>query len=108
MIPLRDDTPRFTTPFITYFLLALNIAIFIFEKMLDERSLTIFLYQFGVVPTHVTQALGAGLVGSATDLYGQFPSPSLCRPRRDRQAKVRQVPRRLSPRAHRGRRLSRS
>jgi hypothetical protein len=31
---------------------------------------------FDIVPV-VTQALGSGLVGSATDLYTQYPSPSL-------------------------------
>ena len=60
MIPLRDDTPRFTTPFVTYFLLALNIAVFLFELSLDESSRTAFFFQFGIVPVHVTGALAAG------------------------------------------------
>ncbi len=68
MIPLRDDTPRFTTPFVTYFLLALNIAVFLFELSLDESSRTAFFFQFGIVPVHVTGALTAGAVGT-----GFFP-----------------------------------
>lgn len=63
MIPLRDDTPRFTTPFVTYFLLALNIAVFLFELLLDDNSRTAFFYQFGIVPAHVTGALSSGAVG---------------------------------------------
>ena len=63
MIPLRDDTPRFTTPFVTYFLLALNIAVFLFELLLDDNRRTAFFYQFGVVPAHVTGALAHGAVG---------------------------------------------
>ena len=65
MIPLRDDTPRFTTPFVTYFLLALNIAVFLFELALDETGRTAFFYQFGIVPVHVTGALSSAAIGSA-------------------------------------------
>src|SRR3954463_6714193 len=72
MIPLRDDTPRFTTPFVTYFLLALNIGVFFFELALDDNSRTAFFYQFGVVPTHVTGALGTGAL--STSLFPLFTS----------------------------------
>jgi membrane associated rhomboid family serine protease len=68
MIPLKDDTPRFTTPFVTYFLLALNIGVFFFELALNDDGRTAFFYQFGVVPSHVTGALGAGGLGA-----GFFP-----------------------------------
>jgi membrane associated rhomboid family serine protease len=64
MIPLRDDTPRFTTPFVTYFLLALNVAVFLFELALDENGRTAFFYQFGIVPVHVTGTLGSGALGA--------------------------------------------
>jgi len=30
MFPIRDDQPRFSTPYLTYFLIALNLAIFLF------------------------------------------------------------------------------
>ncbi len=30
MIPLRDDQPRFSTPYVTYFLIGLNSVIFLF------------------------------------------------------------------------------
>ena len=30
-VPIRDDQPRFSTPYLTYFLIALNLAIFLFE-----------------------------------------------------------------------------
>ena len=57
MIPLRDDAPRAGTPLVTYFLLAVNITVFLFEKTLDPRSLTLLTYQFGVVPYFVESAL---------------------------------------------------
>src|SRR5438309_12037 len=34
MIPLRDDTPRFSTPYITYFLIILNVVVFLYEAIL--------------------------------------------------------------------------
>src|SRR5580704_10774159 len=57
MIPLRDDTPRFSTPYVTYFLIALNTAIFLFEWSVGLQSkadLNALIFQFGVVPSHVT------------------------------------------------------
>jgi membrane associated rhomboid family serine protease len=57
MIPIRDDTPRFSTPYVTYFLIALNTAIFLFEWSVGLQSkadLNALIFQFGVVPRHVT------------------------------------------------------
>ncbi len=57
MIPIRDDTPRYSTPYVTYFLIALNVLVFLFEVSLDRQSLAIFLNQFGVVPARFTGVL---------------------------------------------------
>jgi membrane associated rhomboid family serine protease len=57
MIPIRDDAPRTTTPVVTYFLLAINLLIYLFEATLDPRSESILMYQFGVVPSLVERAL---------------------------------------------------
>ncbi len=54
MIPLRDDAPRFSTPWVTYFLLALNVAVFLFEVMLGPMAREQFLFQFGVIPAEIT------------------------------------------------------
>ncbi len=53
MIPIRDDTPRTTTPYVTYFLVALNLLIFLFEVFLDPRSRSGFIATFGMVPVRV-------------------------------------------------------
>ncbi len=66
MIPLRDDAPRFTTPYLTYFLLALNVVAFLYELLLEPRTRMEFLFQFGVVPTHIT-----GLLHGAEDVNVQ-------------------------------------
>lgn len=53
MFPLRDDQPVFSTPFVTYFLIALNLLIFFFEWQLGLQSrgaLNSLLTQFAVVP----------------------------------------------------------
>jgi membrane associated rhomboid family serine protease len=57
MFPIRDDAPRSTTPFINYFLILLNIAIFLFEWSLQlsggARARADFEMQFAFVPEHV-------------------------------------------------------
>jgi membrane associated rhomboid family serine protease len=53
MFPLRDDQPTFSTPFVTYFLIALNLLIYFFEWQLQIQSrgaLNSLVAQFGIVP----------------------------------------------------------
>jgi membrane associated rhomboid family serine protease len=60
MIPLRDDQPTFSTPFVNYFLIVLNIVIFLWEWSLgiqNHRALNSFLGEFGVVPHHMLAVL---------------------------------------------------
>lgn len=60
MIPIRDDQPRFSKPYITYTLVALNVVVFLFELSIgaqSHRALNAFIYEFGVVPEHFTEAL---------------------------------------------------
>jgi rhomboid family protein len=59
MLPLRDDQPRYSNPWVTWFLIALNLLIFFFEFTLPPRSLDALIRQFGVVPSH-TAAFLAG------------------------------------------------
>jgi membrane associated rhomboid family serine protease len=54
MIPLRDDAPRFSVPAITWFLIALNVLVFLFEVSLPVRQRELFLYEFGVTPIEFT------------------------------------------------------
>lgn len=63
MIPIRDDTPRFSTPYVTYFLIALNTVIFLFEwsvGLQNPADLNALVFQFGVVPRHVTALVSGG------------------------------------------------
>ena len=58
MIPIRDDQPRFSTPYVTYFLIGLNLLIFLFEATLTPQSFKVLLYQLGMVPANITAFLG--------------------------------------------------
>ena len=65
MIPIRDDQPRFSTPYVTYFIIALNALVFLFELSVgaqSDRALNGLIYHFGVVPEHFERALA----GSST------------------------------------------
>jgi len=71
MIPLRDDQPCFSTPFVNYFLIALNVLVFMFElstAFQTRGQLNAFLYEFGVVPSYeislLTGTPGFGLLGA--------------------------------------------
>ncbi len=55
MIPLKDDTPRFSTPYITYFLIALNTLIFLYEMLaFGPHARNQLMFQFGMVPARIT------------------------------------------------------
>src|SRR5579864_259785 len=72
MIPIRDDTPRFSTPFVTYFIIALNTAVFLFELSVggqSHRALNGLMYHFGVVPQLFERALATGSVSSLGGLF---------------------------------------
>ncbi|HEY2734896.1 MAG TPA: rhomboid family intramembrane serine protease [Polyangiales bacterium] len=51
MIPLRDSNPTRTTPVLTYLIIALNVAVFLYQRSLDPESERLFVEQFGLIPT---------------------------------------------------------
>ena len=60
MIPLRDDQPSFSTPFINYFLIASNLLIYFWEFSIgveSPRALNAFVMEFGLVPKHALAVL---------------------------------------------------
>jgi len=57
MLPLKDDQPRYSAPWVTGFLIVLNLLIYFFEWTLDPRSLNHLIRQFGVVPSHLAALL---------------------------------------------------
>ena len=63
MFPIKDDQPRYSTPYVNRFLIGLNLLIYFFQfvqQVQDPRSADLFDRQFGEVPAH----LAAFLAGS--------------------------------------------
>jgi membrane associated rhomboid family serine protease len=60
MLPLKDDQPRYSTPYITWILIALNILVFFYQWTLGPRVGDQFAKTYGEVPAH----LAAFLAGS--------------------------------------------
>ena len=69
MIPIRDDQPSFTTPFINYLLIVLNILVFLYEVHMPSPERQDFVKAFGVEPIRVLA--GFGLVNA------HVPNPSV-------------------------------
>ncbi len=58
MIPLKDDAPRISTPFVNYTLIALNTLAFLYRDFADARTLrNSLVFTFGVVPARMTVVL---------------------------------------------------
>ena len=88
MIPLRDDQPRFSTPYVTYFLIGLNLVVFLLEATLTPQSFKGLLYQLGMVPANITGFLaGANEFGRGGGLssHPHFHVPAWLMDARDRQ-----------------------
>ena len=63
MLPLKDDQPRYSTPYVNTFLIGLNILIYLLQflqQVTDPQGAELFARQFGEVPAH----LAAFLAGS--------------------------------------------
>ena len=58
MFPFRDHNPSERTPYVTWALIAINIAVFIsyFGLFQNERMLARFFFEWGLVPAYATPA----------------------------------------------------
>ena len=63
MVPIRDDNPTTTTPYVTYGLIAANVLAFLYEASLPPQQLTGFLHLAAVVP----RELSASFHGTAVN-----------------------------------------
>lgn len=73
MIPLRDDAPRSTVPYVNYFLIALNVLVFLFQESLAPRAQAGFEMQFAFVPYRVDRWI-AGFTPADAALIPVFTS----------------------------------
>jgi membrane associated rhomboid family serine protease len=54
VVPLSDDNPTRLTPYVTYVLIGVNIAVFIHEITLNPQQLNDFFHVWAVVPRELT------------------------------------------------------
>jgi membrane associated rhomboid family serine protease len=61
MFPIRDDQPRFSTPFVNYFIIGLNIAAYLLVELPAQhqgpRAFNVLIAQFGLIPHDLTRAV---------------------------------------------------
>ncbi len=57
MIPIRDINPSRSTPFVVWFIIAINTLVFLFELSLNDQQLQAFAYMFGLVPERLPYLL---------------------------------------------------
>lgn len=76
MVPLRDDNPTSITPVVTYGLIGINIAVFVFQLSLSQEGIDGFFNAWALVPTQLTKsfqgALQAPIYEWITLLSSQF------------------------------------
>jgi membrane associated rhomboid family serine protease len=54
MFPLKDDNPIQIFPIVTWALIAVNVAVFLYQLSLGPQSSQLFIYQYGAIPAVVT------------------------------------------------------
>ena len=62
MIPLKDDNPRFTVPFVTVLMILANVAVFFYQVSLPQRAGQHLVMMYGMVPARVEAAFSGGSV----------------------------------------------
>ena len=77
MVPLKDENPIKITPYVTYILIAVNIAVFIYELSLNSTQLDVFFHSFAVVPEELTASFNGsnihqGVPEAITPITSQF------------------------------------
>ncbi len=72
MFPIRDHNPSGRTPYVTYALIALNIAVFLSYWPLfnDPRALNQFYYEWAMIPRMVTEQGAYASLITSTFLHG--------------------------------------
>jgi len=63
MFPLKDDNQTTIIPFATWFLIIVNVMVFVYQLSLGQRGFELFAYQYGAIPAVVAgeRSLPGGL-----------------------------------------------
>ncbi|MBX9695983.1 MAG: rhomboid family intramembrane serine protease [Cyanobacteria bacterium] len=62
MIPLRDENPSETTPFVTIVIVVLNCLVFFFEAVLNQYDLEEFMQVFALTPVNLLSEPGPATI----------------------------------------------
>jgi membrane associated rhomboid family serine protease len=63
MIPLRDDIPSRRVPVVTWTIIAINVAVFLWQLTLPPDGVRVLFYRFGLVPARLSDPAWAASVG---------------------------------------------
>jgi membrane associated rhomboid family serine protease len=75
MLPLKDDQPRYSTPYVNSFLIGINILVFLLQWMqqiTDPRGAELFARHYGEVPAHLAAFLAGSTRYSLQDVVLPF------------------------------------
>lgn len=72
MIPLRDNIPSRSFPFVNWMIILINLVVFIMEISLSPSQSTFLFYEFGLVPARFTYPDWAAMNGLSADGYWPF------------------------------------
>jgi membrane associated rhomboid family serine protease len=72
VIPIRDTIPHRRTPVMTWALIAVNVAVFLYELTLPAEELERLFYFFGMVPARYSHPEWAMVAGLPFDDYWPF------------------------------------
>ncbi|MEE9464966.1 MAG: rhomboid family intramembrane serine protease, partial [Candidatus Neomarinimicrobiota bacterium] len=81
LFPYRDDNPRILTPYVTYALIGLNLAVFLYQLTLtDFISNHIFTLRFGLIPAYFWGGDPSDILWQNRNLLAEyFPNQGLAR-----------------------------
>lgn len=72
MIPIKDDTPTSTYPFVTVSIIVVNVLVFIYEQTLGFSGFEVFIYKTAAIPyeiTHLVDILPVSVVPPPFTLF---------------------------------------
>ena len=72
MFPIRDTVPRRESPIAVWWIIAINVAVFLIEVSLPQRTLLWVLYHFGLVPARYAHPEFSAWLGPAADSIWPF------------------------------------
>lgn len=72
MFPIADSIPSSRMPIVNYFLILINVIVFLFQLTLPSDFLQMFFYHFGLVPARYSDAYFAYEYDLSSDNYLPF------------------------------------